>query len=62
MNVLKKSGTPSDDAVAKLIGVGQPLMACKIRLCKSADGLIRANRPKAAPNSKSQMKVEAAVV
>lgn len=54
MNVLKKSGTPSDDAVARLIGIGQPLMVCKIRLCKSADGLIRANKPKAAPKVKAE--------
>lgn len=47
--MLKKSGVPSDSATEQIVKLGMPLVAAKIKLCKSADGLIRASRPKAPP-------------
>ena len=46
MNTMKKSGgTPSPSALAKLIDKGKPMVARKIGLMKSADGLERASKP-----------------
>ena len=58
MNVVKRGTTaPSDAAIAKLVELGRPLVATKVRLTKTADGLIRAATPKAAPKAKSNVTV-----
>ena len=46
MNTMKKSGaTPSPPVLAKLNEKGKPMVARKIGLMKSADGLERASKP-----------------
>jgi hypothetical protein len=46
MNVVKKTGGPHNPTVlARLIDKGKPLVARKIGLMKSADGLERATKP-----------------
>ena len=46
MNMVKKAGVaPSPAVLAKLIQTGKPLVARKLGLMKSADGLERATKP-----------------